>query len=186
MTYGATLQRTAEQEAEQPIYFLLSSEVDWSEKRSTRSEGIALKPSEPTFRLLEFVSAISIAYPKVIPVWQQPGLSVVHASALELRLVEQRYTFRRRTEVIGFIKAYPFLIPLLLEAYDKIVQHFGPSPVFLEVVTDPEAICDRQLVAFIRTDLAPIEALASLDRFDKSWWLEASHRSQGKLCIHLE
>jgi hypothetical protein len=186
MTYGATLQRTAEQEAEQPISFLLSSEVDWSEKRSTRSVGIALKPSEPTFRLLEFVSASSIAYPEIIPVWQQPGPSLVRASELEFRSIEQLYILRRRAEVIGFLMAYPFLVPLLLEAYDKIVQHFGPSPVFLEVVTDPEAIGDRQLVAFIRTDLDPIEALASLDRFDKSWWLEVSQRSRGKLCIYLE
>jgi hypothetical protein len=58
--------------------------------------------------------------------------------------------------------------------------------VFLEVVTDPEAIDDRQLVAFIRTDLDPMGALASLDQFDRSWWLEASHRSRGKMCIHLE
>jgi hypothetical protein len=177
MTYGATVQRTAEEEAEQPISFLLRSEVNWSEKRSTRSVGIALKPSEPTFRWLEFVSASSNAYREIIPVWQQPVL---------LSLLERRYILRRRNEVISFIETYPFLVPLLLEAYDKIAQHFGPSPVFLEVVTDPEAIGDRQLVAFIRTDLDPIEALASLNRFDKSWWLEASQSSRGKLCIYLE
>jgi len=141
---------------------------------TTLPKTAAQRAQEP---IMGVTSASSIVYREMIPVWQQPNL---------LSLVEQRYVLRRRNEVIGFIETYPFLVPLLLEAYDKIVQHFGPSPVFLEVVTDPEAIGDRQLVAFIRTDLDPIEALASLDRFDKNWWLEVSHRSRGKLCIHLE
>jgi hypothetical protein len=186
MTYGTTLARTTEQRAQKPIPSFLPSELDWSEKRSSRSVDIALEPSGLAFPLPEFISASSITYPEMIPVWQQPGPSLVRASELQFRLIEQLYILRRRAEIIGFIKTYPFLVPLLLEAYDKIVQHFGPSPVFLEVVTDPEAMDDRQLVAFIRTDLDPIEALASLDRFDKSWWLEVSHRSRGKLCIHLE
>lgn len=104
-----------------------------------------------------------------------------------LQSLEQIYTFRRPEEVSQFLDTHPFLVPLLVEAHSKIAQYFGPSPdVVLEVVTDPEAIDYRQLVAFIRTDLDPMEALASLDRFDKSWWLEASHRSRGKLCVHLE
>jgi hypothetical protein len=114
---------------------------------------------------------------QVMPAWQQPYL---------LWLIGEWYSIRRRIEVSAFLEAHPCLVPLLLEAYDEIAQHFGPSPVFLEVVTDPEATDDRQLVAFIRTDLEPTEALARLDRFDKSWWLEASPRSRGKLCIHLE
>jgi len=89
--------------------------------------------------------------------------------------------------VIAFLQSYQFLLPLLIEAYYWIEDCFGPYPqVFLEVVTDPEAIDDRQLVVFIRTDLDPVEALAKLDQLDKSWWLKASHGSRGKLCIHLE
>lgn len=102
-----------------------------------------------------------------------------------LQPLSQAFAFRRPEEVAKFLQEHPFLVPLLMEAHSKVAQYFGPSPeVVLEVVTDPEAIDDRQLVAFIRTDLDPTEALASLDRFDKGWWLEASHRSDGKLCIH--
>ncbi|MGH7453772.1 MAG: hypothetical protein ACRENG_20650 [bacterium] len=97
------------------------------------------------------------------------------------------YTFRRPMEVSEFLEAHPFLVPLLVEAHDKIGEHFEPQPeVVLEVVADPEADDDRQLVAFIQSGVDPAEALLRLDKFDKGWWLKASHRSRGKLCIHLE
>jgi len=103
-----------------------------------------------------------------------------------LQSLGQLYTFRRPKEVSQFLDTHPFLVPLLVEAYDKIAQYFGLSPeVILEVVTDPEAENDRELFALIRTNLPPDEALVRLDRLDKGWWLEASHRSQGNLCIHL-
>jgi hypothetical protein len=104
-----------------------------------------------------------------------------------IQSLEKLYTFRRPAEISEYIDALPFLVPLLVEAYDKIGEYFGPQPeVILEVVTDPEAIDDRQLVAFIQTGLDPTEVLNRLDRFDEGWWLDASHRSHGKLCIHLE
>jgi hypothetical protein len=104
-----------------------------------------------------------------------------------LQSLGQLYTFRRPEEVSGFLRAHPFLIPLLLEAHSKIVQCFGPSPeVVLEVVTDPEAMDDRELFAFIRSSLPPDEALGKLDKLDKEWWLDEADRAEGNLCIHLE
>ena len=101
--------------------------------------------------------------------------------------LEKLYTYRRPMEVKGYIKAYPFLVPLLVEAYDKIGEYFGSNPaVVLEVVTDPEADDDRELFAFIQTNCAPEEALDRLNRLDQEWWLDASDRSEGKLCIHTE
>jgi hypothetical protein len=97
------------------------------------------------------------------PVWQQPGPSLVHASELQLRSIEQLYILRGRAEVIGFIKAYPFLAPLLLEAYDKIAEYFGPrTDVVLEVVSDPEAANHRELFILVRTGRTPGEALTLL------------------------
>ena len=97
------------------------------------------------------------------------------------------YTFRRPDEVKEFLQTYPFLIPLLVEACGKIETYFPPDPsVVLEVVTDPEALDDRQLVAFIQTDRHPEDALARLDRLDTEWWLDASRKSENKLCIHIE
>jgi len=104
-----------------------------------------------------------------------------------LQSLRQLYIFRRPEEVYGFLKTHPLLIPLLLEAHNKIVQYFGPSPeVVLEVVTDPEAMDDRELFAFIRTGLPPDEALNKLDRLDKEWWLDEADRAEGELCIDVE
>jgi len=187
MTYGTTLARTAEQRAQKPIPFSLHIQTEWFRGGRSPLVDIAIEPSEHTFPLPGVASASSIAYPKVIPVWQQPGPSVVHASALQLRLVEQRYTFRRRTEVIGFIKAYPFLIPLLLEAYSKIAKYFGSFPdVVLEVVSDPEAANHRELFILVRTNLTPSEALIRLERFDQEWWLDASEKAKCMLNVDVE
>jgi len=110
----------------------------------------------------------------------------VCASENGLRGLERLYIFKDQAEVSRFLEKYPFLVPLLLEAYGHIALHFPYSQVFLEVVSDPEASSDSQLVAFIATSLAPGEAVNRLDRFDDAWWLDALDRAQGKLCVHLE
>ncbi len=100
---------------------------------------------------------------------------------------ERLYAFRKPEEVGQFLEAYPFLTPLLREAHDKIDDYFGPqTAVALEVVTDPEAMDDRELFAFIQTSLPSQEALDRLERLDQDWWLDASDRSEGRLCIHVE
>jgi len=104
-----------------------------------------------------------------------------------LAAVEKYYLFRNRHEVLQFLQKHSFLLPLLVEAYGKIAEYFETfSSVVLEVITEPEAENDRELFAFIRTGRPVDEALARLERFDEEWWLEASDRAQGKLCIHVE
>ncbi len=108
-------------------------------------------------------------------------------SELAIKSFERLYAFRRPEEVRQFLEAYPFLTSLLREAHDKIGDYFGPqTAVTLEVVTDPEAMEDRELFAFIHTNLPSQEALDRLERLDQDWWLEASDRSEGRLCIHVE
>lgn len=104
-----------------------------------------------------------------------------------LNSLSQLYAFRRPEEVLSFLHAYPFLVPLLVEAYSKITDYFEASPeVVLEVITDPEAANDHELFAFIRTSLPPDEAMSRLDQLDKEWWLDVADRAEGKLCIHIE
>ena len=105
----------------------------------------------------------------------------------EMRSLERLYQFRRREEVLQYLADHRFLDPLLRETHGKIAEYFGPSPeVILEVVTDPEAEDDRELFAFIRTDLPPEEALRRLERLDQEWWLGEADQAEGKLCIHVE
>jgi hypothetical protein len=78
------------------------------------------------------------------------------------------------------------LIPLLFEACARIMACFDDTKMALEVLSDPEAPSDLQLVVYIQTHLPPNDAIAKLDQFDDEWWLEASQRADGKLCIHIE
>lgn len=106
--------------------------------------------------------------------------------AADIQSLERLYTFGEDTVVIQFLERYPFLIPLLLEARDKVQEYFPGSPTVLETVSDPEASGDDQLVLFIVTDSDPEQVLDSLDRLDENWWLDALDRAQGKLGISVE
>lgn len=73
----------------------------------------------------------------------------------DMEALEQLYTFRGRTEVLQFLNQYPFLVPVLLEAPDKIRHYFPDSQLFLEVDRDPEIIDWMMLVLSILMDLDP-------------------------------
>jgi hypothetical protein len=77
-------------------------------------------------------------------------------------------------------------IPLLREAYTHIRKYFLSSKLFLEVVADPEAKDEEQLVVFIAANHDPDEASEALNRLDEDWWLDAMERAQDKLSITLE
>ncbi len=103
------------------------------------------------------------------------------------QIIDLLYTFRNRPEVEQFLQEHEFLLPLLVDAYPVIEKHFGPNPeVVLEVVAEPESVDDLELVAFIRTNLSPDQALDKLHRFDDEWFLGVLDRTQGILCIHVE
>ena len=105
----------------------------------------------------------------------------------QLDLLQQWYVFRgERTGILRFLERYPFLVPLLVEAFYNIQKFFPYSLIYLMVSTDPEESGTDRLVAFISTDLGPDEALDALSAFDKRWWLNSLKGSQGKLCITLE
>ena len=170
MTYGATLQRTAERRAQKPIPFVLPTTADWFETPKSLLRGVVVEPiwqASPSFKP---ASASSITLP-----------------AYQFSLVEQLYILRRRNEVTGFLKAHPFLVPLILEAYGKIAEYFGPSAeVVLEVTTDPEAEDDQELFVLMQAQRSPHEALACLDRLDQEWWLDALPKAQCKMTIDVE
>lgn len=56
----------------------------------------------------------------------------------------------------------------------------------LEVVTDPEIMGQRDLVAFILVEQSAEEACETLDRLDKDWWLDALDRAEDHFHIALE
>ncbi len=103
-----------------------------------------------------------------------------------IQLLKQLYLFRNVEEVQNFLEANSFLVSLLKEGYSHIKKYFPYSRVFLEVVTDPEAFDEKQLVAFIVVEQDSDDASEALDQLDEDWWLDAMERAQDKLCVTLE
>jgi hypothetical protein len=105
----------------------------------------------------------------------------------ELTLLSRLYNIRRESEVFEFLEDKPSLILLVLNAHERIRDYFGSSTeLVLEVITDPEATEDYELVIFVRTSLSPDDAFSKLEQLDEEWWLDASSEMREKLCIHVE
>jgi len=100
--------------------------------------------------------------------------------------IENLYLFRDANEVRSFLEENPFLIPLLQEAHIHIKEYFPDSDVVLEVVTDPEIMGEKELVASIVVEQNVEEACETLDRLDEEWWLDTLDTAQGQLHIGLE
>jgi len=105
----------------------------------------------------------------------------------ELTLLSRLYNIRRESEVFEFLEDKPSLIPLIVEAHERIRDYFGSSTeLVLEVITDPEATEDYELVIFVRTNLSPDDTFSKLEQLDEEWWLDASSEMREKICIHVE
>jgi hypothetical protein len=98
------------------------------------------------------------------------------------------YILRRPNEVIEFLSRHSSLVEILEEAPRQIHRHFGDgtSSLILEVIQDPDAEGDEELILFIQTKLPVDQALQRLDRLDDMWWLDTGSRTQGNLGINLE
>jgi GTPase SAR1 family protein len=119
-------------------------------------------------------------------VWSENSLLSVSYPSTVAQSLEQMYDFRKSIEISRFLEANPFLMPLLEEAYAHIRKYFPSSQLILEVVADPEALDEEQLVIFIVVKHDPDEASEVLNQLDEDWWLDAMERTQDKLCITLE
>lgn len=103
----------------------------------------------------------------------------------ELIYLSKIYKLREPSKVLEFLSNNISLIPVVVEAYEKIKKYFPQADAVLEVISDPEAT-NEELVIFIRTSLSPDEAFKRLEQFDKDWWLDTSLKAGEKLCIHVE
>ncbi|MSP12380.1 MAG: hypothetical protein EXR62_05415 [Chloroflexi bacterium] len=101
--------------------------------------------------------------------------------------IQEIYAMRDSSSVQSFLESHPQLVGLLLEAYPHLLESFGPQPeVILEVVRNPEAEEPDQLFAYIRTSLPISDALARLDTFDETWFLDQLDRVDDLFNFNLE
>lgn len=106
--------------------------------------------------------------------------------------INRRYDFRGGLALEEFLQKSlrdnPHLSGLLFEAHEMIrdPRYFGSGArLALEVVTDPEALGDRQLFVVIRTKFPRKIARAILSTLDQEWWLDALPATEGKVEIAL-
>ena len=112
--------------------------------------------------------------------------TAISISQPDIELLEQLYTFREQIEVLEFLDKYPFLIPVLLEAPEKIRQYFPDSQLFLEVVPDVEIIDLVLLILSIRINLDPNDAVDRLNQLDWNWGLHNSSEVRSNFFTTLE
>lgn len=104
----------------------------------------------------------------------------------DIKALEHSYTLRGRDEVLQFVDKYPFLVPVLLEAPEKIGDYFPDSQLFLEVVPDAEVTDWVHLVLSILMKLDPDDAVDRLNQLDWNWVIHNSYEVRSKFFTTLE
>ena len=119
--------------------------------------------------------------------WQEIGGSTEKAFEAQMSMIAQLYEFRDPQAVRTFLRSNRSILPLLQAARAKIGETFtNRDPVVtLQVINDPDDPDTSRLVAYIHTDLKPVEAIARLDKFD-DWWAAASREADDKVIVDLE
>jgi hypothetical protein len=105
-----------------------------------------------------------------------------------LKTLEEKYVFRNdRRDIWKFLKQYPSLSSVLVEAHRNLMKYFPNNPqVFLSLGITPEDMSIDHLIASVASGLDVDAAVDALSAFDKEWWLAWLRKTQGKLCITLE
>lgn len=118
--------------------------------------------------------------------WQRPRTSMVKFSPLIREWIERQFILEHPTEVWGVLTTQSFLLSLLMEAHTEIRKHFPYSPIFLDVVTDPEAPGSSELVASIAPTCDPDAAYAAYTQFVEAWWLDRLPAAAQQLSIIIQ
>ncbi len=83
------------------------------------------------------------------------------------------------------LQSKPQLVDVVNEAVSQLRTHIQDGRFSLALLSDPDYGEDEQLILLIATDMEESEALASLQRFDREWWVHHVRDAEGLLCIDL-
>src|SRR5690349_12582992 len=93
-------------------------------------------------------------------------------SKAEIEQLDQIYTIRDREEVLSFLEEHPFLLPVLLEAPERIKPYFGEAALFLKINLDPEDTYFDSVVLVIETNFTAEDAFNRSNQLADAWELE--------------
>jgi hypothetical protein len=89
-------------------------------------------------------------------------------------------------EVEKYVRRHPFLVPLLIEAPDRITDLFGPhsglvleAPVFSDDGT-------QHLYLTVRTSNGVDVARTRRERLEEGWWLDAMRQARARMTVDIE
>ncbi len=132
----------------------------------------SLRAFLPTERVVENLTPPSRPLPDKQPKQENGSMFV------ELR---KQFELRDESGVRTYLRKYPFLLTLLLEAKTQVVRIFGEgTKAVLQISVDPNDL-SAQLFIVIPTQLSAKEALALFDQLDQEWWLEATKRADFRM-----
>jgi len=105
-----------------------------------------------------------------------------------LNTLQEKYIFRDdQRDIWKFLKQYPSLPSVLVEAHRNLMKYFPNNPkVFLSLGIAPEDMSVDHLTASVASGLDVDASVDALNAFDEEWWLAWLRKTQGKLCITLE
>jgi hypothetical protein len=108
------------------------------------------------------------------------------ANQHELAYVTFLYSYNDEFLVRAYLKKYPFLVRLLVDAYPHLRSRFGTKTgLWLDLVEDDEA-GSFELFAIARTSMSVEDGMAAMESFDVGWWFEHARLADGKLNFDLE
>ena len=104
---------------------------------------------------------------------------------LAFEKINSLYWIEEPAETLKLLLGHEAILPLVIEAYDKIRELFAEAKLALKVERDPEIPGWRSLWITIYPQLDSDEAFKKLKTLDYNWWLDAGYAVGNKLNIDL-
>lgn len=107
-------------------------------------------------------------------------------SGIEQTAFGPPFTLRNPEALSAFFQKHPGISRLVRAAAERLPNYFPGDPLVLEVEVDPEGAQVDTLFLIVRTPQAPREAIATLYRFDREWWLPTKARHRVPVVVTIE
>lgn len=105
---------------------------------------------------------------------------------INLEELESLFKLKNKEAIKVFIQTKTFLIDVLKNCYHRIRNYFGNNvEMELELLHDPMDN-EEKLVLYILTNMNPKDAIKTLIKFNKEWWIKNSVSVRNYLSIDVE
>lgn len=118
----------------------------------------------------------------------KPQRNIVETSAIlqeigDIDLLKEVYFFQQTKEIKTYLWNNRFLLDILFEAYEQIINVFGKSiELHLDMHRDYEEDFE-ELFIVVKSAFPVSVARELMDKLDETWFLDTLGKTQGKLCI---